>query len=106
VLKPEPRSTALRIRHPFFRRFQWNPMVVAVPLFYLTYTAYLRGFPAARTASAAFVGLWFGLSVFDAVTGHRWLDLLYSDEDESIEDEGRGSEPGEEGARNSVPYIN
>ena len=70
----------MRIRHPLTRRLQWNPLLVAVPFIYLAYTAYLAGFPAGRTAGAAFVGLWFGLSVFDLASGHRWLDWLYSDE--------------------------
>lgn len=56
--------------------------MVAVPFAYLAYTAYLRGFPAGRTAGAGFVGLWFALSAFDALSGHRWLDWLYSDEAE------------------------
>jgi hypothetical protein len=29
-----------------------------------------------------FVGVWFGISVFDAVSGYRWLDRLYGDETE------------------------
>ena len=68
----------MRVRHPLTRRLLWNPLVVAVLLAYLGYTAYLSGFPAGRTAGAAFVGLWFGLSAFDAASGHRWLDWLYS----------------------------
>jgi hypothetical protein len=58
----------------------WNPLVVAVPLAYLGCTASQGGFPAGRTAAAGFVALWFGLSVFDAISGHRLLDWLYSDE--------------------------
>ncbi len=64
----------LRIRHPFLRRLLWNPLVVGIPLAYFGYTAYLRDFPVGRTAGAGFVALWFGLSLFDAVSGHRWLD--------------------------------
>ena len=62
--------------HPFFRRLG---CIVAVPLAYLGYTAYLKGFPAGRTAGAAFVAVWFCLSAFDAISGHRLLDWLYSD---------------------------
>jgi hypothetical protein len=62
----------------------WNPLVVAVPLTYLGYTAYIGGFPLGRTAGAVFVGLWFGLSAFDTASGHRLLDWLYSDEAETI----------------------
>jgi len=60
----------------------WNPLAVAIPFAYLAYSAYVAGFPAGRTAGAAFVGLWFGLSAFDAASGHRWLDWLYSGEAE------------------------
>ena len=70
----------MRVRHPFLRRLKWNPLVVAFPFTYLAYTAYLLGFPAARTAGAAFVGFWFGLSAYDAVSRHRWLDWLYSED--------------------------
>jgi len=73
----------MKTRHAFLRRLSWNPAVVAVPFAYLAYTTYLLGFPIARTLGAAFVGLWFGLSVFDLVTGHRLLDWLHSDEEES-----------------------
>lgn len=73
----------MRSPHPFLRRLAWNPLIVAVPLAYLGYTAYLSGFPVGRTAGAAFVALWFGLSAFDALSGHRLLDWLYSDENET-----------------------
>jgi hypothetical protein len=69
--------------HPFIRRLGWNPFIVAVPLAYLGYTAYLKGFPVGRTAGAAFVAFWFGLSAFDAISRHRLLDWLYSDKDET-----------------------
>ncbi len=68
------------MRHPFLRRLAWNPLLVAVFLAYLGYSAYLHGFPVGRTAGAAFVALWFGLSVYDTVTRHRFLDWLLSDE--------------------------
>jgi hypothetical protein len=55
----------MQTRHPFLRRLAWNPFNVAVPFAYLAYTTYLLGFPVARTLGAAFVGLWFGLSVLD-----------------------------------------
>jgi hypothetical protein len=84
----------LLVRHPLTRRLLWNPLVVAIPLAYLGYTAYLAGFPAGRTAGATFVGLWFGLSAFDAVSGHRWLDWLYSDEAEPPACGGADAEPG------------
>jgi hypothetical protein len=83
----------LRVRHPLLRRLQWNPLLVAVPFAYLAYTAHLGGYPAGRTAGAAFVGLWFGLSAFDAVSGHRWLDWLYSEEAEPSGGEGADAEP-------------
>jgi hypothetical protein len=69
-------------RHPLQLRLTWNPLVVAVPLAFLGYTAYLADFPTWRTAGAAFVALWFGLSVYDALSGHRLLDWLYPDENE------------------------
>lgn len=78
----------MRARHPILRRLQWNPLLVVIPLAYLGCTAYLAGFPLWRTAAAVFVGLWFGLSVFDAASGHRWLDWLYSEEAESSGGEG------------------
>jgi hypothetical protein len=74
------REQSLRNKHPLIRRLQWNPIVVAVPLVYLGYSAYLQGFPLWRTSGAAFVGLWFGLSAFDMASGHRLLDWIYSDE--------------------------
>ena len=77
----------MRIRHSFFRRLQWNPLVVAIPLAFLSYTAYLHSFSLGRTAGAAFVAFWFGLSVYDALSGHRLLDWLYSDDGEPAEDE-------------------
>ncbi len=67
-------------RHPLGRRLLWHPLVVACPLAFLAYTAYLVGFPAGRTAGAGVVGLWFGLSAFDLASGHRLLDGLYPDE--------------------------
>lgn len=54
--------------------------MVAIPFAYLSHTAYLAGFPLGRTAGAAFVGIWFGLSAFDAISRHKWLDWLYSEE--------------------------
>ena len=36
---------------------------------------------AGRTAAVTILGRWFGLSAFDALSGHRWLDWLYADED-------------------------
>jgi hypothetical protein len=57
--------------------------VVAVPLVDMWYTASLREFPPGRTAGAVLISFWFGLSLFDLLTGHRWLDWLYSDEDEA-----------------------
>jgi hypothetical protein len=82
----------LQNRHPFLRRLSWNPLIVAVPLVYLGYTAYRGGFPAGRTAGAGFVALWFGLSVFDALSRHRLLDWLYSDEI-SVRGAGRAGGP-------------
>ena len=76
----------MRIRHPFFRRLHWSPFVVAFPLAYLACTAYLGGFPVGRTAGAGFVALWFALSVYDAVTGHRLLDWLYCEASAAPED--------------------
>lgn len=90
----ESRRPSSQVRHPFTRRLLWNPLVVAVPLAYLGYTAYLSGLPTVRTAGAAFVGLWFALSVFDAVSGHRWLDWLYSDEAEPPAGGSAEAEPG------------
>jgi hypothetical protein len=84
----------LRVRHPLTRRLLWNPLVVAGPFAYLAYTAYLGGFPVGRTAGAAFVGLWFGLAVFDMASGHRWLDWLYSKESEPPGGEGADAESG------------
>ena len=76
----------MRVLHPLLRRLQWNPFVVAAPLAFLGYTAYLNGFPIGRTTGAVFVALWFGLSAFDMASGHRWLDWLYSDETEPTRD--------------------
>jgi hypothetical protein len=75
----------MKPRHPFLRRVGWNPAIVAMPFAYLAYTTYLAGFPVPRTIGAAFVGLWFGLSVFDFATRHRLLDWLYSDEESTSE---------------------
>lgn len=79
-------------RHPFLRRLNWNPLVVAIPLAYLGYTTYQLGFPFGRTAGAAFVALWFGLSVFDALSGHRLLDWLYADEAKESHGEDRADD--------------
>lgn len=84
----------MRVRHPLLRRLQWHPVLVAVPLAYLGYTAYLAGFPLGRTAGAAFVAFWFALSAFDLASGHRWLDWLYSEEAEPVVGKGTDAEPG------------
>lgn len=65
-----------------FRRLQWNPLLVAIPVGYLCFTTYIQGFPFGRTAAAAFMVVWFGLSVYNTISGHKWLDWLYSDDDE------------------------
>jgi hypothetical protein len=80
------RGCPLQPKHSFLRRLNWNPIVVAVPFAYLVYTTVLAGFPLARTAGAAFVTLWFGLSVYDSLSHHRLLDWLYSDEQVPSED--------------------
>lgn len=80
-LKFDGGGSPLRIQHPFLLRLVWNPLVVAVPFAYLAYMTYLLGFPIARSVGTAVVGLWFGLSVCDMITGHRVLDWLYSDEE-------------------------
>ena len=84
----------MRVRHPLTRRLLWNPLIAGVLLAYLGYTAYLSGCPAGRTAGAGFVGLWFGLSAFDATSGHRWLDWLYSKEADPPGGGGADAEPG------------
>jgi hypothetical protein len=83
----ESRRLKLRVRHPFLRRLAWNPLVVGVLFVYMWCTAYFAEFPLWRTAGTAFIGFWFGLSAHDTVSGHRWLDWLYSDEAEPPGDE-------------------
>ncbi|MFO0851596.1 MAG: hypothetical protein U0871_24000 [Gemmataceae bacterium] len=67
-------------RHPLYRRVIWNPLVVAVPFAYLMYRTWQGDPGPAGWAGVAFIGLWFALSVYDALTSHRWLDILYGDE--------------------------
>ena len=70
----------MKDHHPLFRRLLWHPLIVAVPFGYLLYRTYLGRAGAGGIAGLAFVGLWFGLSVFDWLTAHSWLNWLYSDE--------------------------
>lgn len=83
-MTPEPRRSPLRIRHPFFRRLQWNPFVVAVPLAVLGYTTDLNGFPVGRPRRSSPSGSGCRRSTWRAGTG--WLDSLYSDEAEPTRD--------------------
>jgi hypothetical protein len=72
----------LRTQHPLSRRLLWNPFIVAIPFGFLCYTAYLSGFPFGRTLGAGVVGLWFVMSVIDALTSHWLLNWMYSEDDE------------------------
>ncbi len=73
-------EVATRMRHPFLRRLMWNPLLVAIPLAYSVTATYLNGFPVWRIAVVGSVALWFGLSAYDWITGHRWLDWVYSED--------------------------
>ena len=69
-----------RRKHSLYRRLLWNPLIVAVLLAYLGSTAYYAGFPAGRTIGAGIIALWFVLSTVDSLSGHRLLDLMYSED--------------------------
>ena len=69
-----------KIRHPFIRLLMWHPLFAAIPLAYVSFTAYKLGFPTIRTAGALIIALWFVLSVIDLCTSHRLLDAMYADE--------------------------
>lgn len=68
-------------RYTFWRRFNWNPFVVAVPFIYLWHSAYRFEFPWFRTAAACFVSVWFLGALYDFMSGHRLLDWMYSDDE-------------------------
>lgn len=67
-------------RHPFLRRLGWHPLFAGGWFGLMLDLAYRGKSGPAFYAGLAFIGLWFGLSVFDRVTRHRWLDWLYGDE--------------------------
>ena len=68
-------------RHPFLRRFSWHPVAVAIPLGYMIWSTYAKGFGVVRTIGLVWIAVWFVLSVIDLRTHHRLLDWMYQDED-------------------------
>lgn len=62
------------------QRLCWHPAVTVFPFAFLAWKAYMNGFPVKETAGAIFTALWFGLSVFDLISGHLLLHWLYGDD--------------------------
>ncbi len=61
--------------YSFWTRLQWNPIVAALPTYYLWRTSYLDGFPIGRTVVACVSALWLSetLFLFFAPTLIKWL---------------------------------
>lgn len=66
-------------RHPFLRRLAWDPSVAIYWVAITGFFAYRDDFSFWLTVGVAINALWFILSVFDTISGHRWLDWLYPD---------------------------
>jgi tetratricopeptide (TPR) repeat protein len=70
-------------RHPLLRRLLWHPLLVVLLFADLAYRTYLGRTGILGLAGLGVIGLWLGLSVYDWLTAHRFLDLLYSEEGEN-----------------------
>lgn len=81
----EPEEEADTPEYSFWTRLQWNPIVAALPTYYLWRTSYLDGFPIGRTVAACVSALWLldTLLVFFAPKLLKWL----RDEDENEQPE-------------------
>ena len=73
---------ALTRQHPRLRLLSWHPLVAAVPFGYFVYRVGESGFSVFRTIGLSVVTIWFVLAIVDLATGHRYLDWLYSDDDD------------------------
>ncbi|MFT4711244.1 MAG: hypothetical protein ACJAZ8_002269 [Planctomycetota bacterium] len=80
-LNAKAKPPRVPLEHSLFRRLQWNPFLVAIPLQYMWYSTFLRGFPLPRTLGACFMLLWFVMSVRDFKSGHKLLDWMYGPDD-------------------------
>lgn len=70
-------------QHPRHRLLAWNPIVSGFPFIYFVYLFYINGPTTIRILGFAVVLTWFALSIVDFATSHRYLDWLYSEDDET-----------------------
>jgi uncharacterized protein YegJ (DUF2314 family) len=68
-------------RHPLLRRLSWNPLLVVIPFAYMAYRVYMGQTGVIDVIGLGVIGLWFGLSVYDLTTSHKWLDTLYGNKE-------------------------
>lgn len=58
----------------------WIPFLVAIPVSCTLYSTYHRDFPTSRILGSCFMLLWFGMSLWDFMSGHKLLDWMYGRE--------------------------
>ena len=81
-LNLQPKQPRVPFKHSFINRLNWSPFAAAIPLSYMGWSAYIRGFPVARTLWTCFMLVWFAMAVYDMRSGHKLLDWLYAPDDE------------------------
>lgn len=72
VFDPPPR------RHRLYRRIAWHPLVSGLFAAHSAWSLYASDATVFRVAGLCLTLFWFGLSLFDALTRHKFLNWLYS----------------------------